>query len=211
MILINLEVCYANCVAKTDWADSVELAISRGADINYRKSDTDMTPLHLACCGQKYQIAIRLMTKGADVSKAYGAEGDTPLTIAVKKNDTFLTSQLIKQPSADLSSTDKKINSLLMIALQNGSRDTAIVLLDSNKADVRLINFDGSFPLIEATKLGDIEIFNKIASKEITLAKTTKKMVDHTDRTGQRALDYAIKGDKKKGGLHYQTTIKDGR
>lgn len=62
-------------------------------DLNSLGGPIDMTPLHLACCGNYYRIVNSLIQAKVDLF-AYNAEGKTPFTII---NNNMLMLKLIKK------------------------------------------------------------------------------------------------------------------
>ena len=155
--------------ANYDNVDIVKLLIDRGTDVNATDNDGDTplrlafvggaihvakllidrgadsaTPLHAAVFSNQFDLAERLIARGADVN-AKTTVGFTPLHLAVSRNSPVIVNLLLDR-GADVNATGEKGNTPLHTAADWDSLDMTRLLLDRG-ADVNATNEWGGTPL----------------------------------------------------------------
>jgi cytohesin len=70
-------------------ADLAQFLLARGADVNARDSEDGVTPLHMAAFNGQRPVAELLLVSKADIN-ARDREGQTPLTLALKRGQTAI-------------------------------------------------------------------------------------------------------------------------
>jgi ankyrin len=74
-------------------ADSVELLLEHGADVN-AIAGNGWTPLHIACASGREALVDLLLENGADVN-AMTEAGDSPLVLATRYGDADIVEDLL--------------------------------------------------------------------------------------------------------------------
>lgn len=172
---------YANVTGLTQMVENV-------MDANENKRDSyGNTPLHQSCCnGHSEVVKLMLQKESTDVN-ATNDIGETPLYIAVRENNMYITELLI-QAGADANKKDNDGLSPLHVAARKGKVHIVGALVKGG-ADVNCQNKHGETPLICAIKTNDYEKGN-IDIVEILLECGAD--VNYRDMWGKSALYYAV-------------------
>ena len=157
----------------------VKLLLDKGADINARELEEDLTPLHIAASGRKNLELVKLfIDKGISVNEVTN-EGLTVLMMASVYGNIDIIKLLINK-GADINAKDIDNNTTaLMKACMNNRKDTVLLLLE-NGADWDAKNRYGDTVLMIATLDRDTEIVqtiknhvNKIVDLIVNNGRTT--------------------------------------
>lgn len=152
----------------------VELYLAAGMDINAR-DEYLQTALYAATAERRYPTALMLLSRGADPNLATD-KAVTPLHAAIILGEYDSTRHIREPQSTQL------INALL-----------------DKGANVNARGFEGTTPLIEAARLGDVETIKLLLSRGADISAK--------DDEGKTALDIAA---KELRGLAVQTLIERG-
>ncbi|GFS99414.1 hypothetical protein NPIL_346171 [Nephila pilipes] len=166
---------------KNDNLEIVKLLIEEGADINLTNY-FGYKALHYGVSLGKKELVLHMIQHGADVNDL--CHGQTPLHLAVEKNDFGMTEILI-QNRANIDDEHKLGLSLLCPAVRNNNKEMVKMLLKCG-AD---INAEGCLPLATAINFG----LNDIAE---ILLKNEEIDIDNYGIDGNSLLQIAaIRGN----------------
>lgn len=149
--------------------DSVDLLLSKQADINQRDQDGS-SPLHLASRYDNSGIAACLLDAQADLSQR-DDNGNTPFLVASMWGQLETLKLLWERGSKEqINETNRFFYGPLHLACLNGTRDTAEWLLDIGAA-IDKSGWTGATPLHLACEKGHIEIITVLHSRFANLHK----------------------------------------
>ena len=166
------------------------LADQRIASIINGRTISGISPLILACCDGRLEIAQKLLSfPGVDVNSP-DDNGDSPLLHAVTGGFEELVSELLENPQIKVNKSNDNGDSPLMVAANEGHSDIVARLLKQADIDVNSSNTDGYSSLMCASDKGCERIV------ELLLAHPGID-INHKDTGGDSALVWAV--DKNQG------------
>jgi ankyrin repeat protein len=125
------------------------LLLKYGADIE--TCDSGITPLHTACVENRFNTAILLLERGADIESTVRG-GVTPLISATVKGNLKMV-EFILSKGANVDATDNDGSTALLLAAHGGFDDIIRLLLD-HSADARKQDYFGRTALDIAKQSG---------------------------------------------------------
>lgn len=119
----------------------------------------------IKCPELKFKEVEHILSLGADPNFNYGPNGETPLLLAVAKNDPASHNllELLVEKKADVSHTDCYGTTPLMMAIDDDATDTVDFLL-AKGADVHAQNMTGEHALLLAAKKNSVENVERLLS-----------------------------------------------
>lgn len=161
-------------------------------DVNKRDSFGN-TPLHQCCYNGHGEVVMRMLQKPNIEIDATNDEGETPLCIAVKENNLYIT-ELLLNAGADANKKDDDGQSLLHMAAKQRKLHMADALIRKG-ADVNCQNKYGETPLICAVRVqdgtkGSIDITKRLLENGAD--------VNRTNMWGKTALFYAVTAENNR-------------
>ena len=152
---------------ETDLINNVKQSIYEDTDIS-AKNRHNMTALHIAAKRGHFQVLQGLIDLNADlcalnkngqspldlandekckeVLKNAGADGWTPLMVAVEKSQTAILREILTEKTSDIMAATRSGWTALHIAADTGSVETVRILVEAG-ADVNVTNMEGQTPL----------------------------------------------------------------
>jgi ankyrin repeat protein len=106
--------------------DVVELLLAKGADVNAKDRNGNMTPLHWGVWSYKKDVVELLLANGADV-KARNNNGLTPLHMAAQRGLKDIA-ELLLAKGAEVTASNNNGETPLHMAAQRGRKDMAELL-----------------------------------------------------------------------------------
>ena len=138
-----------------------------------------------ACFRGEVAVVRVLLNAGICVNNTDHETKDTPLMLAIRRNNLDLIDLLIKR-KADVNAACEHGETPLLYACRFGNYCTIAMLIDA-KVDVNKKNNDGQTPLMYASECGHPRIVEKLIFHGAD--------VDETDVNGKTAFDYARSDD----------------
>lgn len=132
------------------------------------------TPLIQAFFNKNRQLAVELITNGADINTPESFVGYSPLMLACGDNDEELVKILLDH-GADVSIKSKNGLTALINASKNNKKKICELLIKSNP---NILEKDGPDAFVKAARAGHIEIINYLISKGLNI--NTKNTVGET-------------------------------
>lgn len=139
----------------------VELLLNYGAQVDDRRSEDGMYPLHYAADEKNEAIILRLLDRGADMNAEY--KGRTALTISIEKGfflqAKILIRQMILLKSQDAHVSEKNLNASNAIEklCEFQSRcESEVELLKSEKFDDSTLSYFDIFNVNDINKLASL-------------------------------------------------------
>ena len=144
---------------KDDVVESLFADKPENIDVSIRNL-RGQTPLHLAATAKRTTLIPVLLKSGADIF-ATDNSGSTPFGIALKEEGTLLNAMINEKT---INQTDAEGNTMLHIAVREGSSNEAIRSIVQNKAGINTRNRVGDTPLHIGTRLDRREASQYILS-----------------------------------------------
>lgn len=142
--------------------DRVKQLISAGTDLNFVIHRGGNSPLTLAICTQRYDIALELIAAGADVTIAEATQWRRqPIHLAAAAGALDVTSAILAQCPAMLTAVDAMLFTPLHHASIAGHVELVSVLVSSG-AHVDSHDDRGRTPLFRAVKHGHVNIVDML-------------------------------------------------
>lgn len=143
--------------------ESLEILLTRGADINAKETDREGNTLLMKANSPK--VAEFLLKNGADI-RARNNRGEDVLTVSLKWQNYDMADFFISK-GFDINDLDRSSRTFLMRAIINGNNKTICYLLSRN-ANLNLQDKDGNTAEMWAKKEGNQQIV-KLLSGEVTV------------------------------------------
>jgi ankyrin repeat protein len=131
------------------------LLLDHNADVCVRNTDGN-TPLHFAASNGHLEVCRILLERNAEVDSRNN-DGLTPFFGALKHGTNPDILRLFMEHNADMRVHDKRGNTPLHFAAENGLLEVSQILLERN-ADVNSQNNHGSTPLLLASEFGHPDV-----------------------------------------------------
>ncbi|XP_014229214.2 ankyrin-1-like [Trichogramma pretiosum] len=180
--------------------DVVEKFLELGQDPNLLVHETGYSALHFALAYDRSEVARLLLNSGADPNLA-NPEGSTALHLICKMNSPNNLMRLLfeisdkKSQPLSLDARDKEGKTALHLALENGHREVARLLLERGAAP-NLANPEGSTALHLICKMDRPKALMKLLF-QISDAKSQPLPLDAQDMEGETALHLALENGLK--------------
>ncbi|MDF1757086.1 MAG: ankyrin repeat domain-containing protein [Legionellaceae bacterium] len=153
--------CYLNCQSMLDASSEYRLNIN---SVN-RLGET---PLSISCSIKSTIFARKLILANANIYTA-DHNGYTPLHLSAENGLLGVVCLLIKksddQQSTYLNAINRYGNTALMLAIENGHENVAIVLIRQPSTDVNCLGEDGKTALILAIELGSVTLVKELIER----------------------------------------------
>lgn len=147
--------------------------IDRGADVNEKAEFSELTPLELAVSKGNYAITKLLIENGAAINSFYYDSGDYPIHFAAEYGKEDIVELLIEK-GADINCLNGSMKTPLSLAVSNGHKETAGVLI-KNGVNVNFpIDGYGNYPLHIAAEKGNIEIIKLLLDSGADINRRNK-------------------------------------
>lgn len=141
-------------ICRNGATDMVDVLLNSGANINEKSLQEGMTPLHVAFCADRPEMATLLIAKGANL-RIRDSEGATPLHTGAA-NDS-LTQEIINAlPDKELHNRDEDGRTLLHIAAEGSGSRVVAYLCEDPRVDINAKDDELETALHCATKIGNL-------------------------------------------------------
>ncbi len=178
-------------LAKDGTPESIQAAISNGADVN-ASDKYGLTPLMIAARFNTIPEVITTLLRAGAVIEARGSDGSTPLMYAAGKNQNPEVITALLKAGADIGARDANGTTPLLAAALSNPNPMVITTLLKAGADIGARNRDGSTVLMAAAG------FNQNPEVVLTLLKAGADGKAKS-KEGKTAFDYAQYNEKLKG------------
>lgn len=151
-----------------------------GSVLNQQDNKHGQSALYYACDRNHTDIAMLLLAKGADLTKACD-ELLTPLSLACGNGNAVLTEALVQGVGKyHMNSVDDRNMTALFHAAAGGHLDCVKVLLTYG-ADAKIRSESGATPLMIATERGHVEIIKALVLEGFHTGVARKMYVNHSN------------------------------
>lgn len=131
--------------------EDVQVALEKGADVNYAIEGKGFTILMIASAFSKKEIIKMLLEKGARVNERTTQHGLTALMYASESRESLEVVKLLIDSGADVNATSNSGETALMWASKRGLLEVVKLLIDSG-ADVNRVTDSGETAFNLATR-----------------------------------------------------------
>ncbi|OHT14283.1 hypothetical protein TRFO_15464 [Tritrichomonas foetus] len=172
-----------HCAAFSGKVEILKILLEHNYESNLLNKNGEL-PIHIASIYSNNHIVSFLTEGRLNKCDIKNYMGKTPLSLAVEKNNIDLAEYLIQNCGCDVTVVDNYKNTLLHLAVQNLSGNTAPFLISINLININNINYSGETALLLAAKKGSFDFFVNL------LSFGSNPLI--LDKKGRSVLHYAI-------------------